>query len=203
MGLKKEIKSYLKAHQSPQRYRHILGVKEIAALMGEKYYVKGKGISKKDFIAKLEIAALLHDLDKGRDEEYMLNRINSLNLSKNEKSEIKKNKEIYHAFSASVSAKEKFGVNDEDILSAVRYHTTGKENMSIYDKIIYIADFIEPGRDFPKVSYFRELAFKDLNKCLIESFEYTMEYIKSKGNRINPLTVKARDYLKEEVRKKK
>ena len=203
MGLKKDIKKYLKEKQSPLRYKHILGVQKTAKKMGEKFYDKSLGISKSKFLFKLEIAALLHDVDKGRDYDYMWNKINNSKIKKAEKDIIKKNKEIFHAFSASITAYEKFGIYDEDILSAVRYHTTGKKNMSIYDKIIYLADFIEPNRDFTKVDYFRNLAFIDLDKCLFESFEYSIKYLKDKNSKVSQLTLEARDYLKNNMVKRK
>ena len=86
-------------------------------------------------------------------------------------------------------------IKDEEILSAIYYHTIGKENMSLLEKIIYIADFIEPQRNFPKLEWYREYAFKDLDKALRLIIENTIYFLIDKGKPIHPNTIKARNYL--------
>lgn len=200
MGLKKDIKKYLKDKQPQARYKHILGVQKTAKLLGEKWFDKSYGVSKKDFIKKLELAALLHDLDKGDGEEKMWENILSSKIDEDLLSKIKKTKEIWHAFSAAYSSKKIFNITDEDILNAIRYHTTGRRNMTIYDKIIYLADYTEPHRDFPRVNYFRKLSFEDIDKCMIEALESTTEFVRKKGNSVNILSLEAEKYLKKKSR---
>jgi predicted HD superfamily hydrolase involved in NAD metabolism len=88
-----------------------------------------------------------------------------------------------------------YDVHDKEILSAIYYHTTGKENMSLLEKIVYIADYIEPNRDFEGVERVRELAFVDLNESLIQSMDNTIKYIVDKKILIHLDTIKARNYL--------
>lgn len=193
MGLKREIKNYLKEKVSPSRYKHILGVRKTAVKLGEKYYYKELKDSKKTFIEKLELAALMHDIDKGTDPSIQLKMI-----EKHKDKElviIKNTKEIYHAFSGAIIAKEKFDIKDDDILNAIKYHTSGRKNMTIYDKIIYLADFIEPNRDFDGVKALRHDSMIDLDKALIKALKMSISFIKQKGHKVNVLTSEALDYL--------
>ena len=91
--------------------------------------------------------------------------------------------------------KEIFEIEDEEILSAMRWHTTGKENMSKLDKVIYIADMIEPNRNFPGVDLLRREAFKDLDNGVIQGLTHTMKYLLNKGIPIDINSIKARNYL--------
>ena len=86
-------------------------------------------------------------------------------------------------------------IEDEEILSAIRWHTTGKENMSKLDKIIYLADMIEPSRDFSGVEELRNDSKDDLDKAMLNALTYTIKYLLEKGCLIDVNTVKARNYL--------
>ena len=121
---------------------------------------------------KAETAALFHDMHK-------------------------RQSDIYHGGITADKMKSDYGIDDDDVLNAVRYHTTGRPGMSLLEKIIYIADVIEPGRDFPGVSKIRELAESDIDKACLTSMESTIEYINSKGLFLDENTVKAKNYLKE------
>ena len=87
-------------------------------------------------------------------------------------------------------------MQDEDVLNAVRYHTTGRKGMSRLEKILYLADAIEPGRDYPQVGALREAAEEDLDKACILCMERSMEYVRSTGASVDPDTIKACEDIK-------
>lgn len=86
-----------------------------------------------------------------------------------------------------------YGVSDQDILSAIRWHTTGKADMTILEKIIYIADFIEPSRDFEGVEQLRREAFRDMNACMLLCADSAIRHVLEKGMLLHPNTVEARN----------
>ena len=86
-------------------------------------------------------------------------------------------------------AEEKYGITDPEILHAIKVHTTGEPNMNILDKIIYIADYIEPGRDqAPHLEVIRQIAFEDLNQCMAEILYDTLHYLNNRKGSIDPAT---------------
>ena len=179
-----EIKKYLKENLKESRYDHVLGVCKTALELAEL-----NGVSKE----KAEIAALAHDVAKNLSKEEMTKIINDNNivLSNVEK----QNMNLWHSIIAPVVSKERLGITDEDILDAVRWHTTGKENMSVLTKIIYIADMIEPGRRFPGLEEIREKTFKDLDDGVYTGLTHSIEFLLSKNLLIDENTIKARNYF--------
>ena len=144
-------------------------------------------------IEKARIAGLLHDCAKYRDRSYLLKRANDFGIILD--NIMLENTELIHGPLGAKVAKYEFGVSDEEILDAICYHTTGRENMTTLDKIIYIADYIEPNRDFPGVEEARKLAYIDLNKCLKFAMENTIIFLLKQGNLIHIDTIEARNYL--------
>lgn len=106
-----------------------------------------------------------------------------------------KNLQITHGLVATIIMREKMGIEDIDILNAVKYHTTGRNNMSMLEKIIYLADIIEPLRGFNGVERLRKLALVDIDKAMIESLNSTIQYVVSKGELLHIDTVIARNCL--------
>ena len=92
-------------------------------------------------------------------------------------------------------AKNIFKINDEEILSAMRWHTTGKENMSNLDKIVYLADLIEPSREFDGIDEIRSISYKSLDLAMIKALTHTTIYLLNKGYAVDINTIKARNYL--------
>lgn len=181
---KEEMKSYLKEHLTESRYKHTLGVVETAIRLAEIYKVDKN---------KAEIAALAHDIAKNMtiyDLKDIINK-NNIKLSYDEE----KTPELWHSIISPILGREIFGIEDEEILSAMRWHTTGKENMSKLDKIIYMADMIEPGRNFPGVDLIRKESFTDLDKGLLQGLTHTIKYLLDKGFPIDINSIKARNYL--------
>ena len=103
-----------------------------------------------------------------------------------------------HAEAGARLAQEIYGVSDPEILSAIRFHTTGKPGMSLLEKILFVADYIEPGRSqAPRLPFLRQLAFQDLDQAVLEISEDTLAYLKEKRVFIDPRTQETRDYYRE------
>ncbi|MGN0027959.1 MAG: bis(5'-nucleosyl)-tetraphosphatase (symmetrical) YqeK [Clostridium sp.] len=179
-----EMKVYLKNNLIENRYIHVLGVVETAIKLAKINEVDEK---------KAEIAALAHDIAKNMT-IYELKEIidkNNIELSYDEE----ENQEIWHSIVGPIVAKEVFKIEDEEILSAMRWHTTGKENMSKLDKVIYMADMIEPNRNFKGVDILRRETFKDLDNGVLQGLNHTIKYLLNKDVPININSIKARNYL--------
>ena len=179
-----EIKSYLKANLKEKRYVHTLGVADTA-----KKLARINGVSEE----KAEIAGLIHDIAKNLPKEIMQEIIeeNNILLSEVEKN----NSDLWHSIIGPIVAKEKLNIDDDEILSAMRWHTTGKENMSTLEKILYIADMIEPSRNFDGVKEIREITFKDLDKGVILGLTHSIKFLLTKDLLIDINTIKARNYF--------
>lgn len=179
-----EIKLYLKENLKSNRYNHTLGVVETAKKLAEVNKIS---------IEKAEIAALAHDVAKNLSLQKMQSIIekNNIELTNTEK----ENSNLWHSIIAPIEARNKLKIDDEDILDAVRWHTTGKENMSILTKIIYIADMIEPGRDFPEVEKIRQTTFENLDEGVLLGLTESMKDLLNRNLIIDLNTIKARNYF--------
>jgi predicted HD superfamily hydrolase involved in NAD metabolism len=178
------MKIYLKENLMEKRYIHTLGVAETA-----KKLAKLNGVSEE----KAEIAGLAHDVAKNLSIEKMKNIIeqNGIILSKIEEN----NPSLWHSIIAHIEAKDKLKIEDEEILDAIRWHTTGKENMSTLTKIIYIADMIEPGRKFEGVEELRKVTFEDLDKGVYAGLNGSLKVLLVSNLLIDDNTIKARNYF--------
>lgn len=162
---------------SERRFKHVLGVEETAIALAEKY-----GASPE----KASIAALTHDYAKERsDEEFQLViRRDGFDLSL-----LKWNNAIWHGIVGADFVQRELGIDDEEILNAIALHTTGAAEMSLLAKIIYVADFIEPGRDFPGVNEAREIALVNLDDAVAYETKHTLTYLIEQGKPIYPKTI--------------
>lgn len=189
--LEESLREYLKANLSEKRFRHTLGVCETAIKLAEIY-----GADKE----KAKIAALGHDLAK----ELTIEKQKEI-LSKNgfEISEIEEaSPQILHGFVGSILLKELFNVDDKEILDAIDFHSTGRKDMSTLEKIIYIADYIEPNRNYDGVEHLRDTTYKNLEKGVLEGLDNTIKIVVEQRKVIHPLTLEARNYLVMEMMKK-
>lgn len=179
-----EIKGYLKNNLKPSRYGHTLGVVNTAIKLAEIY-----GEDK----SKAEIAALCHDVAKNMSNEELRKLIDNENiiLSIDEEN----TQELWHSIIAPVIARKVFGIEDEEVLNAMRWHTTGKENMTNLEKIVYLADLIEPSRKFDGIDEIREIAYKDLDLAMLKALTHTIIYLLKQGCAVDINSVKARNYL--------
>ncbi len=103
--------------------------------------------------------------------------------------------QLLHGPVGAVVAREEYHIDDENILNAISYHTTGREGMNTLEKIIYLADFIEEGRSYPGVDALRKCAKIDLDTAMVMAFSNTIRYIAGIGGLIHPRTVIARNFL--------
>lgn len=166
------------------RRAHVLGTEETAALLARRWGVDEETARR---------AALLHDCTKqlsGEQHEAIIRQYN-IRLDPAEAGEVK----LYHAITGAAVARHVFGVSKE-IESAIRWHTTGKANMTTLEKIIYLADYIEPNRDFCDLTQMRELAVRDLDAAMLLGLEMSIESLENRGVEVNSYSVQARDYLK-------
>lgn len=178
------INEYLKNNLVKGRYLHTLGVAETAIKLAK---IHGEDEN------KAEIAALSHDVAKNLTDDELLTiiRNNHIELTNDEKN----TRELWHSIVGPIKAKEVFQINDDEILCAIRWHTTGKENMSKLDKIIYLADLIEPSRRFPGVDEIRKASEENLDIAMLKALTHTIKYLLEKGCSIDINTIKARNYL--------
>ncbi len=178
MGLVKQIKDYLKKNLDKDRYRHTLNVRRTALELTREHLTFSSEKEMKQFRRKVSLAALLHDADKGRDPDELWIRLKGDPHVRHK--DIKDSREVWHAFSSALTAKGEFGMEDGDILNALRFHTTGRRGMTTLEKIIYLADYIEPGRSFNGVEKIRAAAERGIDNAPL-SFDHSIAHLKSKG----------------------
>lgn len=104
---------------------------------------------------------------------------------------------VLHQYSGAFVAEHTFGIKDNNILNAIRYHTSGRENMSALEKLIFLSDMLEEGRDFDGVETLRKLFYKDINACLLTALKHQLNYLESTGKPVYSLTRRAYEYMKE------
>ena len=111
------------------------------------------------------------------------------------------NANLSHGKIAAIMIQRDFDISDEDIINAVSYHTTGRPNMSLLEKIIYIADAVEPNRNYPGVDELRRVVKEDLDKAIYMSLSRTIDYVSSEGNYLDEDTIHAKAYFEEIINK--
>ncbi|WP_315073403.1 bis(5'-nucleosyl)-tetraphosphatase (symmetrical) YqeK [uncultured Clostridium sp.] len=178
------MKSYLKSNLKENRYIHTLGVADTA-----KKLAKLNGISEE----KAEIAGLAHDVAKNLSKDKIKEMMQENNIVLSDVEE--NNPNLWHSIVGPIEAKNKLGIEDEEILDAIRWHTTGKINMSILTKIIYIADMIEPGRDFEGIESLRKITFRNLDEGVYYGLNSSIEILLARNLLIDENTIRARNYF--------
>jgi len=183
-------KSRLKERLSPRRYKHTLGVVLESEKLAEFYGADA---------TKARWAGLLHDCAKeyGADKKRALSELWGISLDEI----MRKHIDLTHSLIGAESAKRDFYVTDAEVLSAIRYHTTGHKNMSLLDKIVMLADYIEPYRDdYPPLEEMRRWAYTDINKALVIGLKSTGDDLKERGLAVHPWCKDAiKDMKKKEV----
>jgi len=180
----KKIKKYLKKHLTKERYQHTLGVAHTAVAMAMRY---NPDTSNAEFIKRAETAGLLHDCAKCMDNDKKIKICEKNNIPCSD-FEIS-HPYLLHGKVGAYIAKNKFDILDEDILQAITWHTTGRPEMSLLEKIIFIADYIEPSRNpIPELDVIRQLAFVDIDKAMEKIVSNTLKFLEKKGNPMDKMT---------------
>ena len=174
----KHLRKEVKKVQDSKRYEHTLGVEYTAAALAMRYSAD---------LVKAQIAGLLHDCAKCISDQEKLSICKKYKILVTESEQ--KAPFLLHAKVGAYLAQNKYGVEDQDILNAITYHTTGRANMSLLEKIVFVADYIEPGRKHAtNLGEIRLLAFQDLDKALIRILEDTLSYLEDSGGEVDPAT---------------
>lgn len=173
----------VKEQLTEHRYQHTLGVMETAIKLAERYNADVK---------KAETAAIFHDYAKFRPKDEMKQIIIDQHMPQDL---LIHNTETWHAPVGAYLVKTEVGIEDTEILDAIRFHTSGRENMTLLEKVIFVADYIEPGRHFPGVEEVRDVAKKNLDTALIYSLRNTILFLAKKSQAIYPDTLRTYNSL--------
>jgi predicted HD superfamily hydrolase involved in NAD metabolism len=168
----------VKEQITERRYIHTLGVVESAIELAERYGADVK---------KAELAAIFHDYAKFRPKEEMEQIIIA---EKMDPALLEYNMELWHAPVGAYLVNKEAGIQDAEILDAIAYHTSGRVGMSLLDKVVYLADYIEPGRSFPGVDEVRQTAKQNLDHAVIQALRNTVVFLMKRNQAIYPDTFK-------------
>lgn len=187
-----DIYKDLEQRISPKRFRHICGVVETAEQLAKLYGADPK---------KARLAALLHDCAKEEPLDAMqaIVKVEGLSLD----ATMLGSGALLHGPAGAVLARTRYGVEDPDVLEAIRLHTIGQADMTLLDKVIFLADYIEPNRDFPGVDDLRKIAFKDLNQGVLAGYDMTIKHLIDQKAFIYEPTIVGRNGLLQEMQSKK
>ena len=178
------VEERVKTAVDEKRFRHILGVAHTAASMAMCY-----GLD----VDRAYLAGVLHDCAKGYSKEEYLDICREKGIPITDSEE--KSPSLLHAKLGAYLAKTLYGVTDEEILSSIECHTTGKPGMTLFEKIIYIADYIEPNRHIrTNMDEIRQYAFSDIDKCLLIILKNTVDHLKRSDKAIDLTTKETYDY---------
>lgn len=184
----RKIRKLIEKTLDPKRFEHTLGVSYTAAALAMRY---------EENVNKAEIAGLLHDCAKCIDNDKKISMCLKYNISITDTEY--KNPFLLHAKLGSFLAMKKYGINDREIINSILNHTTGRPDMSLLEKIIFVADYIEPNRSqAPNLNLIRRIAFEDINKALLMILEDTLKYLQTMPCEIDPMTQKTYEYYKKE-----
>lgn len=181
-----EFRQILSTKLNPMRYEHSLSVSYTCIALAMRYGYD---------IDKAELAGLLHDCAKRYRDTAIIEKCRQKGLELTD-SELKA-PAVLHAKYGAWMARHKYHIEDEEILSAILYHTTGRPNMSLLEKILYAADYIEPRRyKAAQLEELRQLAFEDLDKAVYLMMKGTLSYLSDKGCFVDPMTQDAYEYYR-------
>lgn len=183
----------IEMYTGEKRFQHILRVVEAAEWIAKKLDYN---------IEKAKLAALFHDVGKIKDKQLYSEKLQQYNIVLDDMME--KSKDLAHGLVSAAIAKEEFGICDQEVLDAIAVHTIGRKKMTLLDKIVYLADYIEEGRKHESCKEVRQL-FKEkgMDEALLKSMDYTISYVVSRGELLHPQTVEARNELLLEVKGEK
>lgn len=174
---RKKALELVKIQLTEHRYKHTIGVMETAIQLARQYGADVK---------KAELAAIFHDYAKFRPKDEMKQIIIAEKMPADL---LAYSSELWHAPVGAFLVAKEAGITDPEILDAIRYHTSGRAGMTPLEKIIYLADYIEPGRQFPGVDEVRELAETDLEQALVRSVQNSLVFLIKQNQPVYPQTL--------------
>lgn len=180
---REQIIESVRSQMPERRWQHTAGVMATAIQLANRFGEDSE---------RAELAAILHDVAKYWAIERMERTIREQRL---DEMLLSYDKELWHAEVGAWVAEHEYGITDAGVIDAIRYHTSGRKNMSKLEKVVCLADYMEPGREFPGVDHIRELSEQSLDHALIAGFDSTISFLLQKGKRIFPLTIDARNDL--------
>lgn len=178
-----------KKRLSAKRYQHTLNVRRMAVKLAKRWGADPE---------KAALAALLHDTAKELPREEMLQILND-NAIMAENAQNRPSP-VWHGICAAILAQTQWGVEDEEVLSAIRCHTTGKLGMSLLDEIVFLADMTSAERDYPEVDYLRKLEKKDIHQAMREALEMNLHWLEESGKPVDEETRAALEDLRQRER---
>lgn len=173
-----KIREHLKTVQNNKRYIHSLGVEKVAAELGNTFGLNDM---------RIRTAALLHDIGKNMNYEEQIDfaRVNGISLVPDDLLA----KGVIHSILGSHIARRDFHIDDNEILDAIRYHTTGRAGMTLFQKVVFAADYLDPGRGFRNERDLDALVRKDFEAGLLEIIKDKIAFVVRKGEHLHPLSV--------------
>lgn len=186
----KDLKKDLKREMDDSRYEHTLGVMYTSAALAMRYEYD---------MERAMLAGLMHDCAKciPNAKKLKLAEKNGLEITELERN----NPFMLHAKVGAMLAKVKYDIDDEEVLGAIRWHTTGKPNMNLLEKIVYVADYIEPRRDkAPNLKEIRKLAFMDLDLALLKILKDTLGYLGDSPEEVDSMTRETYEYYNAQIK---
>ena len=188
------ICEYIEKNFSEKRKIHTEGVRQTAIKLAEQF-----GDGNPELVEKAELAALYHDMYRGVPVDVLNYYVKHLDL---DEKRYKDNANLAHGKIAAIVIQRDFDEKDQDIINAVSYHTTGRPEMSLLEKIIYIADAVEPNRSYPGVQSLRQILEYDLDKAVLQSLTNTINYVRSEKKFLDEDTVLAKEYFEKLIKEK-
>lgn len=186
----KKLTKEMEKVQDPKRFTHTIGVEYTAAALAMRYGAD---------LEKAQLAGLLHDCAKCMGNDKLLSSCAKHNIPVTDVE--RRNPYLLHAKVGSYLARKEYKIEDPDILNAILYHTTGHPDMTLLEKIIFTADYIEPGRkQAPNLTEIRQLAFTDLDAAVKKILADTLEYLKSGEGEMDPMTEETYNFYRKNER---
>lgn len=170
-----------------ERYQHTLGVMYTAGSLAMRYEADVK---------QAMLAGLLHDCAKCIPVEERFQLCDHYGVILNEVE--MENPALIHAKLGAAMVQDIYEIQDNAIIDAIKYHTTGRPNMTLLDKILYMADYIEPNRELPNLRHIRALAFTDISQGLLATLEGSLDYLNALNRTIDPMTEATVQYYREQ-----
>ncbi|WNC16824.1 bis(5'-nucleosyl)-tetraphosphatase (symmetrical) YqeK [Brevibacillus brevis] len=172
-----ELLAKVRAQMHEKRYVHTLGVAASARELAARFGADPE---------KAELAGYLHDYCKC----WPVDKMFEILVRHDMPAELLEGeKELWHAFAGAIVVQSDLGITNPEVLQAIRYHTTGRVGMTLLEKVVCVADYIEPNRNFPGVEEIRRLAETDLDAALILALGGTMQFLIEKQKTVFPLTL--------------